>query len=210
MQGTVTMTRAGAVTVHTYTAPEHGWRTNSHLIELPTQLIAFDTQLTLDYAAEVLAVAERIGKPITRLYISHAHPDHFVGTGTFAAETYSLASQRDLINSSSNGRIEHRRCFTQDDGSEQSTAACTIDHAVEPGTEIIDGVMFEFLAQFDAEATEQLAIGLPEQRILLAQDVVYHDVHLYIGGHTFDGLHNLAGLAYDMVLAGHIGVAELY
>ena len=77
MHGTVSVTAAGAAIVHTYTAPEVGWRVNSHVIELATQLVLFDAQLTPAYASEVLGVAASLGKPITRLYISHAHPDHF-------------------------------------------------------------------------------------------------------------------------------------
>jgi hypothetical protein len=37
MQGTITVTPAGAATIHTYTAPETGWRANSHVIELASQ-----------------------------------------------------------------------------------------------------------------------------------------------------------------------------
>ena len=42
MQGTVTITPAGAATIHTYTAPETGWRANSHIIELASQIVLFD------------------------------------------------------------------------------------------------------------------------------------------------------------------------
>ena len=45
----------------------------------PSQLVLFDAQLTPGYAREVLKIADGLDKPVTRLYISHAHPDHFVG-----------------------------------------------------------------------------------------------------------------------------------
>src|SRR5215467_37149 len=76
MQGTVTVTSAGAATIHTYTAPETGWRANSHVIELASQAVLFDAPLIEEHAREVLMVAGSLGKPVTRLYISHAHPDH--------------------------------------------------------------------------------------------------------------------------------------
>ena len=79
MQGNVTVTPAGAATIHTYTAPEAGWRANSHVIELASQVVLFDAPLTEAYAGEVLALAGSLRKPVTRLYISHAHPDHFAG-----------------------------------------------------------------------------------------------------------------------------------
>src|SRR5215468_4860170 len=184
MRATVTRTVAGAVTVHTYTAPERGWRVNSHLVELPSQLILVDAQLTTVYAREVRSIADGIGKPISRLYISHAHPDHFVGASVFDAPTFALATQRELINKSGDVRIERAYQNTPGHDDAGNVRARSVDAVVEPGVEEIDGVTFDFLAPVDAETTEQLAIGLPGQRILLAQDVIYHDVHLFLGEHA--------------------------
>ena len=83
MQGTVSLTDRGDVKIHTYTAPEDGLLVNTHLIELPSQLIAIDAQYGLPYAAEAVAYARSLGKPISRLYVSHEHPDHFFGAATF-------------------------------------------------------------------------------------------------------------------------------
>jgi hypothetical protein len=47
MFGKLTVTQSGSVKVHTYTAPEEGWLVNSHLIELPSQLLAVDAQYVL-------------------------------------------------------------------------------------------------------------------------------------------------------------------
>jgi len=212
MQATLTRTVADSVTVHTYTAPEHGWRVNSHLIELPSQLIVVDAQLTIGYAQDVRSIAARLGKPITRLYISHAHPDHFVGASVFDAPTYALASQRELINRSGDLRIErgYRNTPGHEDAGE--VHARPVDEVVEPGYEEIDGVTFEFLAPVDAETTEQLAIGLPAQRILLAQDVLYHGVHLFIGERAFDtwekAIDALAAMPYEILLPGHGGPGD--
>src|SRR5215510_14851067 len=98
MQGTITVTKADPVTIHTYTAPESGWRANSHLIELPTQLILVDTPLRPDLTWEVLDHAQTLGKPVSRLYLSHAHPDHFAGASLVDAPAYALAAVRARIN----------------------------------------------------------------------------------------------------------------
>ena len=50
MLGEMTVTERGRIRIHTYTAPEEGWRVNTHLIELPTQIVAVDAQHTLRYA----------------------------------------------------------------------------------------------------------------------------------------------------------------
>ena len=47
---------------------------NTHLIELATQCVLVDAQLTPAYAREVLDTARGLGEPIARLYFPHAHP----------------------------------------------------------------------------------------------------------------------------------------
>jgi glyoxylase-like metal-dependent hydrolase (beta-lactamase superfamily II) len=207
VEGTVTVTPAGAATIHTYTAPENGWRVNSHIIELPSQLVLFDAQLTPGYAREVLKVAAGLEKPVTRLYISHAHPDHFVGASLVEAPSYALASVKKLIDGSGDVRIERGYQNTPGHEGVGPVTARPVDHVVEAGQEVIDGVTFSFEAVADAETTEQLMIGLPAAGVLMTQDVVYNRVHLFIGEHAFDtwdaAITALEASAYDVILPGH-------
>lgn len=207
MQGAVTVTKPGEVTVHTYVAPEAGWRATSHLIELPAQLVLCDAQLTAAYAREMLAYAATLGKPVTRCYISHAHPDHFAGASLVDAPTYAVLSQAQLIDESGDLRIERAYRLTPGHWGDERIAARPADHVVQAGEEIIDGVRFRFRPVGGAETTEQLTIGLPDERILIAQDIVYHDVHSFIAEHDFPGWHTalklLKSWPYDIILAGH-------
>jgi glyoxylase-like metal-dependent hydrolase (beta-lactamase superfamily II) len=208
MRGIVTVTpAAGGVSIHTYTAPEPGWRVNSHIVELPTQLVIVDAQLTAGYATEVAELAGRLGKPVTRLYISHAHPDHFAGAGVIDAPSYALASVKHLIDASGDVRIERGYRCTPGHENAEPVAARPVDHVVEPGEEVIDGIRFSFEPVADAETTEQLTIGLPDLGALIAQDVVYHHVHLFIAEHAFgsweQALGALESRPYDTILPGH-------
>lgn len=207
MEGTVVVTRAGLVSIHTYVAPERGWRAASHLIELPSQLVLFDAQLTLDFAAEVMDYAAAAGKPVTRCYISHAHPDHFAGATLVNAPTYALPSQKDLIDCTGDLRIARAYRLTPGHDDMPLPPARPVDHVAEASDLVLNGVRLRLRPVFDAETTEQLTIGLPDQRILIAQDVVYHDVHSFIAEHSFASwsaaLDLLASWPYDIVLPGH-------
>jgi glyoxylase-like metal-dependent hydrolase (beta-lactamase superfamily II) len=215
MQGTVTVTAAQRVKIHTYTAPERGWKANSHLLELPSQIIMLDAPLAVAFAEEVKVLAKSIDKPLTRIYVSHAHPDHFAGASHFDAPTYALASVKDLIDKSGNIRIERGYEYTPGHQGE-SFSSRGIDRVVAPGEEQIDGVCFSFESVLDAETTEQLAIGLPDLRILLAPDVLYNRVHMFIGEHAFDAWETAIGALeekpYDTILPGHglPGDREIY
>ena len=85
MQGSVSITDRGGVKIHTYTSPENGLLVTTQLIELPSQIIAIDAQYGLPHAAEAVEYARSLGKPISRLYVTHEHPDHFFGAATFGS-----------------------------------------------------------------------------------------------------------------------------
>jgi len=97
MLGKMTVTQNDGVRVHTYTAPDDGWRVNTHLIELPTQVIAVDDQYTLRYAREVVDYISSLGKPPRRLYVTHYHPDHLLGAAAFTAPLHALAGVKAKI-----------------------------------------------------------------------------------------------------------------
>jgi glyoxylase-like metal-dependent hydrolase (beta-lactamase superfamily II) len=208
MQGTITVTPAGAATIHTYTAPETGWRANSHLIELASQVVLFDVPLTEEYAREVLAVAEGLGKPVTRLYISHAHPDHFASAVLIAAPSYALGPVKDLIDRSGDLRIRRGYACTPGHAGVPLPMSRPVDHALQPGQEeTLDGVLLRFEAVANAETDSQLAIALPGAGVLISQDVLYNGVHLFLGEHAFGAwqaaITTLEALPYETIIPGH-------
>src|SRR5215467_8936848 len=95
--GTWTVTRDPPSPIHTFTAPEDGLLVTSHIIELPSQLLVVDAQYTLPYAREVVRYAAERGKPVTRLYITHYHPDHLLGAAGFDAPLFALDSVAEKI-----------------------------------------------------------------------------------------------------------------
>jgi glyoxylase-like metal-dependent hydrolase (beta-lactamase superfamily II) len=206
MQGTITMTKADPVTIHTYTAPEAGWRATSHLVELSTQLLLVDTPLRPDLAREVLDHAQSVGKPISRLYISHAHPDHYATACLVDAPAYALAEVRERIAQVGSRAIPGAYLLTGN-ADIQPPAVRAIDHVLEPGEEVIDGVRFRFESVGPAEVADQLVISLPEQAVLIVQDLVYNDVHAFLGERRFDewiaALTALEARPHDVVLPGH-------
>jgi glyoxylase-like metal-dependent hydrolase (beta-lactamase superfamily II) len=208
MRGTTTVTPAGAATIHTYTAPETGWRANSHVIELASQAVLFDVPLTEEYAGEVLAVAGSLGKPVTRLYISHAHPDHFASAALITAPSYALGPVKNLIDRSGDLRIQRGYACTPGHVGAPLPRSRPVNHAVPPAAEeTLDGVRLRFESVTDAETDSQLAIALPDAGVLISQDVLYNGVHPFLGEHAFDSwqaaITALEALPYDIIIPGH-------
>ena len=200
MNGTVTVIDKGAVRVHSYMAGDDSLNVTTQLIETPGRVIAVDAQYALAYADEVVAYAKGLGKPLDRLIITHAHPDHFHGAARFDAPVHALAAVRDQITAQGDGQ--------DPTGTVIPVADMTPTIDVLPGTEVIDGVPFVFEAHQGGEATDELVIKLPEQGVLVAQDLVYHATHLFLGNNDIPGwakaVDELAAeSSYDTVLAGH-------
>jgi len=211
--GDVTLTRCGELCVHTYTAPDDGWCVNSHIVETATGLVVVDAQYTLTYAHETVAYAATLGKPITRLYITHYHPDHLLGAPAFSSPTYALASVAARIDAVGDrvAAEEHEKL-----GDIVPARAERPRQIVAPGVEMIDGVRFEFLHLQHAETQDALMVGLPDYGVLITQDLIYNRVHVFIGERAFDGwaaaLQRIQALNYDTLLPGHgsPGGPELY
>jgi glyoxylase-like metal-dependent hydrolase (beta-lactamase superfamily II) len=204
MQGTVTTTVRDPVTIHTYTSPESGLEANTHVIELATQLLVLDTQYAKPFAQEAVAYAAGLGKPVTRVYVSHDHPDHFFGAALFGAPVYALAQTRDAIAAAGQQMLANNQAALGDFIPDEVAVPSQV---VELGTETIDGVRFEFRAITDTEAAAMLLIALPEHSVLLAQDLVYDNLHLYlVDGHLDSWRRNIETLQAEQwttVLPGH-------
>jgi glyoxylase-like metal-dependent hydrolase (beta-lactamase superfamily II) len=198
------MTRSHGVSVHTYTAPEDGWCVNTHIFELATQLIVLDAQYMLNYAREVLDYAATLGKPITRLYISHYHPDHLLGAAAFSAPIYALPEVKAKIEAAGDrvAAEEHEK-----HGDLIPAHAERPSRLVTPGVETIDGIRLELFLLRHAETEAALVIGLPDHGILSTQDLIYNRVHVFLGEKAFarwaDALDKYQKLAYTRILPGH-------
>ena len=80
------------VTIHCCTSPDDGERVNAQIIETAKKLVIVDAMLMRPYAKEFRAYADSLGKPIDRVYVTHAHPDHWFGIESFQdKDVYAFA-----------------------------------------------------------------------------------------------------------------------
>ena len=201
MHGTLTVIDKGQVRIHSYTAPEDGLDVTTQLIETPSRIIAVDAQFVLAYADEVVAYAKSLGKPLDRLVISHAHPDHYQGAGRFGVPVHALSETAAEI-------VAMGAKTDLPTGAAIPLADMTPTVEITPGTEVVDAIPFVFDKVTGGEIHTTLVIKLPEQGVLVAQDVVYNRTHLWLLDKDFDGWQaNIDRFAaeteYDTILPGH-------
>lgn len=190
--------------VHTFTAPEDGWLVNSHVVELPSELFVVDAQYTLPLAYEVVRYASQLKKPITRLYVTHYHPDHLLGAAAFSAPFFALDSVAEKIGKAGDrvAREEHEKV-----GDDIPAVARKPDRRIAEGQETVDGVRIEHRSLKGAETDDALAMALPDAGVIIVQDLVYNRAHPFLAERHFDSwrraLRQHRALPYESVFPGH-------
>src|SRR6202051_1949029 len=73
--------------IKVFTSPDDQFWTNSVIIEGEHEVMLVDAQLTKTNAGRVLQEIKESKKPLSIIYITHEHADHFLGLEVFK-ETY--------------------------------------------------------------------------------------------------------------------------
>lgn len=194
------------VKVHTLVAPANKFANATHVIELPTQLIVIDGHFFAEYGAALKNLTDSLGKPVTRFYISHGHPDHYLGFGDAFpnVDVYALKETKDEIEQNGEKELKEKQSIM---GTVIATKLNYPKNIVAVGTETIDDTIFIFEKVLDAESGVSLVIKLPELGVYIAQDIVYNKIHLFFTGQTNGWIKALNNIldekGYETVLAGH-------
>ena len=205
--GAVTVADFGEVKIHSYQSPDLTGCVTTHVIETPERLVFVDGQRSVIYGQEVRDYAETTGKPVDRMIITHLHPDHWFGAYQFRdVPILSFAETQAEIDQLGDFFIE---ISVESLGEHVPPTKVVPTRVIAHGaTEVIDGVPMEFRYVQDAESDNMMTIYLPDQKVLIAQDMLYNNCHLFCGHGNFDGW--TAGLramqadtSFDLVLPGH-------
>src|ERR1700736_2181635 len=209
--GAILVSQFGAVKIHSYLSPADGLQVNTQMIEGPNAVVIFDGQLLLPYADEVASYVQTLGKPVDRITLSHAHTDHWGGlqilTERFPdAHVVALDGIADQVRAGGPARLDGlRRTY----GDKAATKVTVPTETISEGLQRIDGVAYDFKRFVNAELDLQLAALLPEQKVLMAFDLVFSpNEHAFTGANHFDHwmivLESLKALqGYDPIIIGH-------
>jgi len=177
--GLVTVHKLGAVTLHSYTAPEGSAMVNTHIVETANELHVIDAQFVQGFAAEARAYADSLGKPISQLYLSHSHPDHILGASQFVDVPFATTDAVRADAEGSGGMYAGRKEQLGD-----TTELYMPNGGLATGAASWDGVAVEIAEIKDAEAANTLTFHFPEAGLIIAQDLLYASAHAFPLGNT--------------------------
>jgi glyoxylase-like metal-dependent hydrolase (beta-lactamase superfamily II) len=197
--------------IKVFTSPDDQFWVNSVIIEGTHEVMLVDAQLTKTNAERVLQETEETNKPLSIIYITHEHADHFLGLEVFK-EAYP--SVRIIANSAVVDRI-NKVYQEKIDKWQKILGSGATSHVV--AIEKFDGNFIKFesskmevLNHIQGDTDENTMLWIPEQRTLIAGDVVINNMHLYTAetdskarGKWLNSLNKIRELKPSVVIPGH-------
>jgi glyoxylase-like metal-dependent hydrolase (beta-lactamase superfamily II) len=160
---------ARAATLHSFVSAGIG--VNTTVIELSDRLVIVDAQLDPAAARESRAYADSLGKRLDRLVLTHEHPDHWSGAVAYEGVPVVAPAATARFLTEAAPRMKTR----------PGVVVPRVERTVAAGEETVAAVLFRYDLVRDAEADEILTIELPEAGVFVGSDLVYNDVHHYLG-----------------------------
>jgi glyoxylase-like metal-dependent hydrolase (beta-lactamase superfamily II) len=185
--------------------------TNSIIIEGTHEVMLVDAQLTKTNAEKVLQEIKATKKPLSIIYITHEHADHFLGLQVFkdaypAALVLANSNVVDRINKVYQEKIDKWK------GILGAAAASKIVAISKYDDDFInfENSRIEILKNVQGDTDANTMLWLPGQKTLIAGDVLFNDMHVYTAEtdmtsrkRWLDTLNTIRALTPAVVIPGH-------
>src|SRR6266404_6395143 len=197
--------------IKVFTSPVDQFGVNSVIVEGGHEVMLVDAQLTKTSAEKVLQEIKETKKPLSIIYITHEHADHFLGLEVFK-EAYPEVGI--IANSGVVGRID--KVYQEKiDKWQKILGSGATSHMVAISKFDDNFIQFEnsnieVFKNVQGDTDENTMLWIPGQRILVAGDVVFNNVHVYTAetdsearGKCLNTLKEIRELNPSVVIPGH-------
>jgi len=199
------------LSIKVFTSPDDQFWTNSVIIEGTHEVMLVDAQLTKTSAGRVLQEIKETKKPLSIIYITHEHADHFLGLEVFK-EAYpgvriiARPVVVDRINKVYQEKIDKWKTILGSGANSQVVAIEQFD-----GNFItFESSKIEVLKNIQGDTDENTMLWIRGQRILIAGDVLFNDMHVYTAetdskarGKWLNSLQTIRESKPSVVIPGH-------
>jgi glyoxylase-like metal-dependent hydrolase (beta-lactamase superfamily II) len=197
--------------IKVFTSPDDQFWANSVIIEGAHEVMLVDAQLTKTNAEKVLEEIQKTKKPLSVIYITHEHADHFLGLEVFrnaypGVKIIANSVVTDRINKVYREKIDKWKNILGSAATSQVVAIEKFD-----GNFIkFEGSEIEVLKNIRGDTDQNTMLWIPEQRILIAGDVVFNNMHVYTAEtdsqareQWLKSLNKIRALRPSIVIPGH-------
>jgi glyoxylase-like metal-dependent hydrolase (beta-lactamase superfamily II) len=199
------------VSIKVFTSQDDQFWTNSVMIEGVHEVMLVDAQLTKTNAERVLREIKETHKPLSLVYVTHEHADHFLGLEVFKR---AYPRVRIIATSAVAARI-HKVYQEKIDKWRQLLGSGATTHVVaieefDGNVVTFESVHIEVLKHIQGDTDANTMLWIPGQRLLIAGDVVFNDMHVYTAETDstarrkwLNSLNTIRALQPSVVIPGH-------
>jgi glyoxylase-like metal-dependent hydrolase (beta-lactamase superfamily II) len=197
--------------IKVFTSPDDQFWVNSVIIEGTREVMLVDAQLTKTNAERVLQEIRETKKPLSIVYITHEHADHFLGLEVFR-EAYprvriiANSSVVDRINKVYQDKIDKWQKILGSGATSRVVAIEKFDRNLIE----FDGSKIVVLKNIRGDTDENTMLWIPGRRILIAGDVLFNNMHAYTAetdskarGKWLASINRVRELKPSAVIPGH-------
>jgi len=200
-----------AFSIKVVTSLDDQFWVNSVIIEGTHEVMLVDAQLTKTNAERVLKEIKETKKPLSIIYITHEHADHFLGLEVFK-EAYPgvrIIANSTVVDRADKVYQQKIDKWKQILGSGATSRVVAIEN-FDGKFIAFDGSQIEVLKHIQGDTDENTMLWIPGQRTLIAGDVVVNSMHLYTAETDskarekwFTSLQEIRELKPSIVIPGH-------
>lgn len=199
------------LTITGVASSEAGAWSNAYLLDDGRDLVLFDVPMLRSDASILAEAIDRTGSRLTTVFISHAHPDHFLASDVIAdcfpgARFVSAPNVVADIEADGPPMLEMLRGRL----GLEAPKRLVVPEPLETLEVELGARRFEVVEFGESEAKHIAALLISERRALLSADIVYHGAHLYLQERHLDSwlerlreLEAYASNRIDTLLPGH-------
>jgi glyoxylase-like metal-dependent hydrolase (beta-lactamase superfamily II) len=200
-----------SISINVFTSSDDLFSVNSVIVEGDREVMLVDAQLAKSSAEKVLLKIKETKKPLSIIYLTHEHADHFLGLQAFK-EAYpgvriiATTAVVDRINKVYQEKLDKWQRILGSGASSKAVEISKFD-----GNEIdFEGSRIQIIRDIQGDTDQNTMLWIPEQRILIAGDVLFDDIHVYTAetdgkarGRWLNTLRKVRDLKPTVVVPGH-------